>query len=157
VHDAQRRVTTILVDALSSLSAPTSTVGEVRDFVGAMLDHHHRSEDTDLWPLLIGRAPALTDALAALSREHDQTRRGSSRVGRGTGRKWLACPSCQVLQQLGDRMLATGRVTAHQVDDVVADMRHGRRGLVGYTPILVVARGRRPPGFRLAGRGYRAS
>ncbi len=72
VHDAQRRVTTILADALDSRSAPTSTVGEVRDFVVAMLDHHHRSEDSDLWPLLTSCAPELSDALAALSREHDQ-------------------------------------------------------------------------------------
>jgi hemerythrin-like domain-containing protein len=72
VHDAQRRVTSMLADALSPFPAPTSTVGELRDFVVAMLDHHHRSEDTDLWPLLTDRAPVLTDALAALSSEHDQ-------------------------------------------------------------------------------------
>jgi hypothetical protein len=47
-------------------------VAELRDFVVAMLDHHHRSEDTDLWPLLTDRAPDLNDALTALSREHDQ-------------------------------------------------------------------------------------
>jgi hemerythrin-like domain-containing protein len=72
VHDSQRRVTTMLANALGPRSAPVSTVGELRDFVVAMLDHHHRSEDTDLWPLLTDRAPNLTDALAALSREHDQ-------------------------------------------------------------------------------------
>ena len=72
VHDAQRRVTTMLADALNPLTAPASTIVELRDFVVAMLDHHHRSEDADLWPLLTRRAPALTDALAELSREHEQ-------------------------------------------------------------------------------------
>ena len=72
VHDAQRRATTMLAEAMNPVSASASTIVELRDFVVAMLDHHHRSEDHDLWPLIIRAAPELGDALAALSEEHEQ-------------------------------------------------------------------------------------
>jgi iron-sulfur cluster repair protein YtfE (RIC family) len=45
---------------------------ELRDFVVAMLHHHHDSEDGQLWPLVIEIAPELADALADLSAEHQQ-------------------------------------------------------------------------------------
>ena len=62
----------MLADALEARSAPRAALVELRDFVVASLDHHHRSEDNDLWPLLTGAAPELGDALASLSVEHEQ-------------------------------------------------------------------------------------
>jgi hypothetical protein len=58
-----------------------------------------------------------------------------------------------VIEQLGGRILETGTVTVTQLDEVVADMRHGRRNRVAYTPVLIAARGRKRPGFRAAGIG----
>jgi 2-polyprenyl-3-methyl-5-hydroxy-6-metoxy-1,4-benzoquinol methylase len=58
-----------------------------------------------------------------------------------------------VIEQLGERLLETGVVTVAQLDEVVADMRHGGRNRVAYTPILIAARGRRRPGFRVVESG----
>jgi hemerythrin-like domain-containing protein len=71
VHDTQRRATSLLaVDSEAPVGDPRA-VAELRDFVVAFLDHHHRVEDRDLWPILTARAPHLTDALFALSGEHE--------------------------------------------------------------------------------------
>jgi 2-polyprenyl-3-methyl-5-hydroxy-6-metoxy-1,4-benzoquinol methylase len=58
-----------------------------------------------------------------------------------------------VIEQLGERIIATGNVTTDQLDEVVSDMRWGRHNGVAYTPVLIAARGRRPPGFRVAEMG----
>jgi hemerythrin-like domain-containing protein len=71
VHDGQRRATSLLADVVADGAVPASAVAELRDFVVASLDHHHRSEDDGLWPLLTAAAPELADALDGLSREHD--------------------------------------------------------------------------------------
>jgi hemerythrin-like domain-containing protein len=71
VHDVHRRATTLLAAAAG---APISleALTELRDFTVTTLDHHHHSEDHDLWPLLANAAPELAGELAALSAEHDQ-------------------------------------------------------------------------------------
>lgn len=68
VHHAHRLSTTLL--AAASGDAPGPVVEEFRDFLVAMLSHHHESEDTDLWPLLRAAAPGLDEPLSRLSAEH---------------------------------------------------------------------------------------
>jgi hemerythrin-like domain-containing protein len=70
VHDVHRRATSLLADALHR-EAPIDEAAALRDFVVAMLRHHHQSEDTDLWPILMSVAPKLSRALHELSREHE--------------------------------------------------------------------------------------
>jgi hypothetical protein len=72
VHDMHRRATTLLADAVPAGPASVDAVEQLRDLVVATLEHHHRSEDTDLWPMLLGRRPSLAAALAELSRDHEQ-------------------------------------------------------------------------------------
>lgn len=75
VHDGQRRATTLLADLFSaprSALVPAAAVAELRDFVVASLDHHHRLEDTDLWPTLLAADANLSDRLAGLSAEHER-------------------------------------------------------------------------------------
>jgi hemerythrin-like domain-containing protein len=72
VHDTHRRATTLLVDAARRGHGSRSALTELRDFVVAVLDHHHESEDRVLWPLLADAAPHLADALGMLSIDHDQ-------------------------------------------------------------------------------------
>jgi hypothetical protein len=69
IHDVHRRATSMLVDA-AARRAPVQALAELRDFVVPTLRHHHRSEDTDLWPLLASLAPGLSGGLDRLSREH---------------------------------------------------------------------------------------
>jgi hemerythrin-like domain-containing protein len=75
VHDGQRRATTLLADLLGAPPGapvpPAAAVAELRDFVVASLDHHHRLEDTDLWPTLVAADPDLSAPLADLSAEHE--------------------------------------------------------------------------------------
>jgi hemerythrin-like domain-containing protein len=74
VHNGQRRATTLLADLLDSpypVPMPARAVAELRDFVVASLDHHHRLEDTDLWPTLVAADPGLSGPLADLSAEHE--------------------------------------------------------------------------------------
>jgi len=74
VHDGQRRATTLLAGLLGSpdpVPVSASAVAELRDFVVASLDHHHRLEDTDLWPTLVAADPGLSRPLADLSAEHE--------------------------------------------------------------------------------------
>ncbi len=72
IHDVHRRATSTLADLWASPCAPAADVAEFRDFVVAMLEHHHTSEDEDLWPLLISRAAHLEPALRDLTEEHDE-------------------------------------------------------------------------------------
>ncbi len=72
VHDVHRRATSLLADVASQSSVPDSAAVEFRSFVVAMLQHHHRSEDTDLWPTLTSASPDLSDALDGLSEEHER-------------------------------------------------------------------------------------
>lgn len=71
VHDLHRRATTLLADALDRPSSPVTDLVALRDFVVAALDHHHRSEDTSLWPLIVAGAPELAGPLGILSAEHE--------------------------------------------------------------------------------------
>jgi hemerythrin-like domain-containing protein len=71
VHDAHRRATSMLADALDR-ATPPDVVADLRDFVVALLVHHHRCEDDDLWPQLAAADPGLSAALGALSEEHDR-------------------------------------------------------------------------------------
>jgi hemerythrin-like domain-containing protein len=71
VHDSQRRATSLLVDVVSQPGAPAEAVLELRDYVVAALQHHHESEDHDLWPRLRAAAPHLAGGLDALSDEHE--------------------------------------------------------------------------------------
>jgi hemerythrin-like domain-containing protein len=73
VHDGQRRATTLLASLLAAPATglPVAAVVELRDFVVASLDHHHRLEDDDLWPTLVAADPALAGPLGHLSAEHE--------------------------------------------------------------------------------------
>jgi hemerythrin-like domain-containing protein len=74
VHEGQRRATTLLaglLDAPDATGVPMRAVAELRDFVVASLDHHHRLEDTDLWPTLMAADPDLAAPLEGLSAEHE--------------------------------------------------------------------------------------
>ncbi len=72
VHQVHRRATSLLADVFSRPSGALDEAAQLRDFVVATLDHHHRSEDTGLWPLLLAAAPNLAGPLAALSDEHER-------------------------------------------------------------------------------------
>jgi hemerythrin-like domain-containing protein len=72
VHETHRRATSMLADAVTGPPAGPDRVVELRDFVVATLEHHHRAEDTDLWPRLRAAAPELGDALDGLTLEHDR-------------------------------------------------------------------------------------
>jgi hemerythrin-like domain-containing protein len=70
VHEGQRRATSLLAAVVGGDAVPAYAAVELRDFVVASLEHHHRSEDDVMWPLLTSAAPELADALDGLSREH---------------------------------------------------------------------------------------
>ncbi len=72
VHDGQRRATNLLAGLLAApaTGVPVGALVELRDFVVASLDHHHRLEDTDLWPTLMAADPDLAAPLGDLSAEH---------------------------------------------------------------------------------------
>lgn len=72
VHDSQRRATSLLVDVVSRPDAPAGAVLELREYVVAALQHHHESEDRDLWPRLRAAASRLSDGLDALTDEHER-------------------------------------------------------------------------------------
>jgi hypothetical protein len=69
-HAVHRRATSLL--ATAGPSAPAPALAELRAFLVGTLQHHHESEDAYLWPLITGSAPEIADALAALSREHEE-------------------------------------------------------------------------------------
>ncbi len=79
VHEVHRRATALLADVLArpagavddTVDDTLADTAELRDFVVAMLHHHHRSEDAALWPLLLSAAPELVEPLRALSAEHE--------------------------------------------------------------------------------------
>ena len=68
VHDVHRAATSLLVE--TAAHGPVDELTEFGRFVIGMLLHHHQSEDTDLWPLLIDAAPDLSAAPDGLTREH---------------------------------------------------------------------------------------
>jgi hemerythrin-like domain-containing protein len=80
VHDVQRRSTTMLADAVGRPDVPPEALVRMRDFLVAELDHHHRSEDDDLWPLLLDAAPDLAEPLGRLTQEHAQLDRVLDRL-----------------------------------------------------------------------------
>jgi hemerythrin-like domain-containing protein len=69
IHEMHRRATSLLADVVAQSA---SSVADYRDFVIAMLEHHHTCEDQDLWPTLVARAPHLEAALDELTAEHDR-------------------------------------------------------------------------------------
>jgi hemerythrin-like domain-containing protein len=68
VHEVHRRATSLLTEVVTR---PGPTAAAYRDFVAAMLEHHHSCEDRDLWPMLLAAAPHLEGALHELTDEHD--------------------------------------------------------------------------------------
>jgi hemerythrin-like domain-containing protein len=80
VHEVHRRASTLLVDVLER-PVPPVAAADFCDFVVAMLEHHHASEDQDLWPMLAARAPHLEGALRDLTGEHDQLQAGLDHLG----------------------------------------------------------------------------
>lgn len=68
VHDVHRVATSLLADIVTSRA---DGVAAFRDFVVAMLEHHHAAEDDDLWAMLAARSPGLTAQLDWLTHEHD--------------------------------------------------------------------------------------
>jgi hemerythrin-like domain-containing protein len=91
VHEVHRQATSLLAEIESAAGAhrhPAPLADEFRDFVAAMLEHHHTREDRDLWPMLVDRAPHLARALDELTGEHDRLQRclDSIESARGDGR-----------------------------------------------------------------------
>lgn len=72
VHDVHRTATELLGAAAAQPAVSRSAVSDLRDFVVAVLRHHHESEDRDLWPIIRGAAPGLEPALAELTAEHER-------------------------------------------------------------------------------------
>jgi hemerythrin-like domain-containing protein len=72
VHDIHRTASTVLAEAAADPAAPGTALAELREFLVAHLDSHHKSEDDVLWPMIEERAPGAADPLARLSGEHDQ-------------------------------------------------------------------------------------
>jgi hemerythrin-like domain-containing protein len=72
VHELFRRYTTRLVEASSKLE-PSKLKPSIRphwDFYTAMLDHHHRTEDTSIFPALLEIRPELRPTIDRLEDEH---------------------------------------------------------------------------------------
>jgi hemerythrin-like domain-containing protein len=72
VHDVHRYATSLLAETAGRPSVPIAPLAELRDFVVAMVRHHHESEDDGLWPRIAEVAPELGGELARLSDEHHQ-------------------------------------------------------------------------------------
>ena len=72
VHDAHRAATAALADAVRDPAASPQAVVELRASIVAALEHHHRSEDHEVWPVLAVAAPELAGPLEELSREHER-------------------------------------------------------------------------------------
>jgi hemerythrin-like domain-containing protein len=72
VHDLHRKASALLADAAARPAASAPALAEVRDFLIAQLDSHHRCEDEILWTMIEERVPAAAEPLGRLSREHDQ-------------------------------------------------------------------------------------
>ncbi|MGH9229679.1 MAG: hemerythrin domain-containing protein [Acidimicrobiales bacterium] len=105
MHDAHRRATSMLADALDRATRP-DVVADLRDFVVAMLVHHHRCEDDDLWPLLEAADPNLAPALDALSEEHGSLDAALERLG--------AAPVAGLADTAAQRAVAAVRVLVHE-------------------------------------------
>ncbi|MCH6170997.1 hemerythrin domain-containing protein [Pseudonocardia alaniniphila] len=72
VHDTHRRASTVLAEAAANPAASGTALAELRDFLVAHLDSHHKSEDDVLWPMIEELAPGIAEPLTRLSAEHDQ-------------------------------------------------------------------------------------
>jgi hypothetical protein len=62
----------MLAHAVTDPTASSQAIVELRAFLVAALEHHHMSEDHDLWPILTAAAPPLAGALDRLSLEHER-------------------------------------------------------------------------------------
>ncbi|MFJ4467232.1 hemerythrin domain-containing protein [Streptomyces sp. NPDC089424] len=71
-HEVHRVATTLLAEAAAQPSVPLSALGRLRDFLVAILRHHHETEDNDLWPRIAANAPEAARALGLLSEEHER-------------------------------------------------------------------------------------
>jgi catechol 2,3-dioxygenase-like lactoylglutathione lyase family enzyme/hemerythrin-like domain-containing protein len=71
-HDVHRRATSMMATAAADPSIPAHALADLRDFLVAWLDHHHHSEDTLLWPMILASAPELADEFAKLSSDHER-------------------------------------------------------------------------------------
>jgi len=72
VHDTHRRASTVLAEAAADPAASGAALAEVRDFLVAHLDIHHKAEDNVLWPMIEDRDPGAAQPLARLRGEHDR-------------------------------------------------------------------------------------
>lgn len=72
IHSTHRAATSLLFEAAEKPSVPASAVAALRDFLVANLNHHHRSEDHQLWPMILKEAPQASAAFSELSAEHEQ-------------------------------------------------------------------------------------
>ncbi|MEU2622041.1 hemerythrin domain-containing protein [Streptomyces sp. NPDC007157] len=71
-HDVHRAASTLLAEAALNPSVPLSALAQLRDFLVSNLDHHHESEDNDLWPRIVAAVPAAALELDSLSEEHER-------------------------------------------------------------------------------------
>ncbi|MEU4097205.1 hemerythrin domain-containing protein [Streptomyces sp. NPDC026673] len=71
-HQVHRVATVVLAVAAVHPSVPLGALGQLRDFVVAMLRHHHEAEDNELWPRIVAAAPDTEHELGALSEEHER-------------------------------------------------------------------------------------
>lgn len=69
-HQVHRVATVVLAEAAVRPSVPLGALEGLRDFVVAMLRHHHEAEDDDLWLRIVAAAPDTEHELGALSEEH---------------------------------------------------------------------------------------
>jgi hemerythrin-like domain-containing protein len=106
VHDTQRRATTLLAGAAARASAPRPAVEELRQFVVASLQHHHRAEDHELWPLIVAAAPDLSGPLGELSAQHEQLDAALIALGRTAGddRRAVATAAGDVCRLVHDHL-----------------------------------------------------
>jgi hypothetical protein len=68
LYNAQHRASAVPAAAVAAHpAASAAALAEVRDFLLAQLDTHHKSEDDILWPLIEERVPEAAEPLARLS------------------------------------------------------------------------------------------
>jgi hypothetical protein len=103
VHDAHRRATSLLADAIARDEAPHDAVTALRDLVVAMLRHHHESEDEDLWP-----SPRGTDPLPGAARPRHRC--GVGGVLRANGRESAPSVGTHLLVGLFHEVAIDGEV-----------------------------------------------
>lgn len=70
VHNIHRRATTMLAEAAANPAVPAGAIASLREFLVLNLEHHHTTEDDDLWPMINAADPGAAIAMSSLSGEH---------------------------------------------------------------------------------------